>query len=68
MIKTIALIIVVLLVVGIGGVLAYAATKPDTFRVQRTTTIKAPPERLFPLLEDFRTWGAGRPMRARIPP
>jgi uncharacterized protein YndB with AHSA1/START domain len=67
MIKTIALIIVVLLVVGIGGVLAYAATKPDTFRVQRTTTIKAPPERVFPLREDFRTWGAWSPYEGKDP-
>jgi uncharacterized protein YndB with AHSA1/START domain len=67
MIKTIALIVVALLVVGIGGVLAYAATKPDTFRVQRTTTIQAPAERVFPLLEDFRTWGAWSPYEGRDP-
>ena len=67
MIKTIALIVVALLVVVIGGVLAYAATKPDTFRVQRTTTIQAPPERVFPLLEDFRTWGTWSPYEGKDP-
>jgi carbon monoxide dehydrogenase subunit G len=41
------------------GILAYAATRPDTFRVQRSVSIKAPPERIFPLinnLKSFNTW------------
>jgi carbon monoxide dehydrogenase subunit G len=33
---------------------AYVATRPDTFRVQRTTSIEAPPEKIFPLINDFR--------------
>ena len=59
MIKTIAAVVVVLLVVGVGGVLAYAATKPDTFRVERALVIKASPEKIFPLINDLRaqsTW------------
>lgn len=39
MLKTIALVIIVL----VAGVLLFAATKPDTFRVQRAAQIKAPP-------------------------
>jgi len=35
-------------------VVAYAATKPDRFRVRRTTTIDAPPEKIFPLVDDLR--------------
>jgi uncharacterized protein YndB with AHSA1/START domain len=50
MIKTIAVIVVVL----IAALLIYAATRPDTFRVERTATIKAPPEKIFPYLSDFR--------------
>jgi Polyketide cyclase / dehydrase and lipid transport len=41
--------------VAIAGVLAYAATRPDTFRVQRTTTIKAPPDKIFPLINTLRS-------------
>lgn len=32
--------------VVIAGVLAYAATRPDTFRVHRTASINAPPEKI----------------------
>jgi uncharacterized protein YndB with AHSA1/START domain len=52
-------IIAVVIVVLLAAALAYAATKPDTFRVQRSTSIKAPPEKIFPLLDDLRshvTW------------
>ena len=29
---------------------------PDTFRIERSTLIAAPPEAIFPLVEDFRRW------------
>src|SRR5262245_19303594 len=61
MIKTIAAVVVVLLVVGVGGVLAYAATKPDTFRVERALVIKASPEKIFPLINDLRAQSAWSP-------
>jgi hypothetical protein len=57
----IALIVLAVIGVGIAGVLAYAATRPDDFRVQRSATIKAPPERIFPFINDFRQWGAWSP-------
>jgi uncharacterized protein YndB with AHSA1/START domain len=38
----------------IAGILIYAATKPDTFRIERTAAIKAPREKIFPFLNDFR--------------
>ena len=37
MLKTFAYIVVVLVVI-VAGILIYAATRPDTFRVQRTVT------------------------------
>ena len=40
MIKTIAIVVVVLLVVSLAGVLLLAVSKPDTFRVQRATGVK----------------------------
>ncbi len=52
MLKTIALIVGLL----IAGVLIFATTKPDTFAVQRSATIKAPPEKIFAVLNDFHRW------------
>ncbi len=54
MVGSIALVVVVLLIVSVAGVVALAATKPDTFRVERSTVIKAPPETVFPLISDLR--------------
>src|SRR5262245_2534644 len=45
--------------VAIAAVLAYATTRPDTFRIARSTSIKAPAEKIFPLINDLRaqaTW------------
>lgn len=67
MIKSILLIVVALLVLAIGAVLVYAATKPDTFRVQRSTSIKAPPEKIFALINDFRHWAAWSPYEHKDP-
>ena len=58
MLKTLAIIGVVV-VVAIAGILLYAATKPDSFRVQRTVLINTPPDKVFPLVNDlkaFTTW------------
>ena len=40
-------IIAVVLAIAIAVVLILAATKPDTFTVQRAAVVKAPPERSF---------------------
>ena len=52
MFKKIALILIVVIV----GVLLFAATRSDTFRVERSMTIDAAPEKIFPLVNDFRAW------------
>jgi carbon monoxide dehydrogenase subunit G len=57
MFKAIAIVVVALPV----ALLIYAASNPDTFRVQRTTSIKAPPEKIFALINDFDRWGAWSP-------
>lgn len=57
MLKTI--FIIVLFVVA--AVLIYAASKPDTFRVQRTTNVAALPEKIFPHINDFHRWPAWSP-------
>lgn len=63
MIKTIIIVVVVL----IAGVLVFAATKPDTFRVQRAASIKAPPEKVFALINDFKRWDAWSPWEKKDP-
>jgi uncharacterized protein YndB with AHSA1/START domain len=57
MFKLIALVVVVL----IAGVLGFAATRPDAFRVERAVTIKAPPGKIYPYLDDFNRWAAWSP-------
>ena len=63
MFKTIAIVVVVL----IAGILAYAATQPDKFRVQRSTSIKAPPEKIFALINDLHSWGSWSPWEKKDP-
>ena len=66
MLKVLGFIVAILLLV-VGVVLANAATKPDTFRVERTASIKAPPEKIFPLINDFDNWGAWSPYEKKDP-
>ena len=60
-------IIVIVLVVAVGAVLVLAAMKPDTFRVQRAASIQAPPEKIFPLINDFGSWAAWSPYEKKDP-
>lgn len=51
--------ILIVAVVAVALLLVYAATRPDTFRVERSLRIKAGPEAIFPLINDlhgFNTW------------
>jgi uncharacterized protein YndB with AHSA1/START domain len=54
-------IIVLIIVVAVALILIYAATKPDTLHVERAINIKASPEKLFPLINDFHQWDAWTP-------
>lgn len=63
MLKTVAIVILVAVV----GLLAYAATRPGSFRVQRTASIKAPPEKIFPLITDLKAWKAWSPYETKDP-
>jgi uncharacterized protein YndB with AHSA1/START domain len=60
-------VVVAVLVVAIAIVLALAASKPDTFRVERSADIKAPPDKIFPLIADFHRWGQWSPYETRDP-
>ena len=54
-------IIVIAILLLVAGLLIYAATNPDAFRIERSTTIKAPPEKVFALINDFHQWEAWSP-------
>lgn len=57
MLKIIAITIGFLL----AALLVFATTRPDNFRVERSTLIKAPPEKIFALVNDFHRWTAWSP-------
>ena len=63
MIKTIALIAVA----AIGLLLIVAATRPDTFRVERTASIKAPPDKLHGLINDMKVFNTWNPYNLKDP-
>jgi len=54
-------IIVVVVLAAVAAVLAFAATRPDTYTVQREATIAAPAGRIFPYLDDFHRWATWSP-------
>ena len=60
-------IIAVVLAIAIAVVLILAATKPDTFSVRRAATVKAPPEKIFSLINDFHQWGTWSPWENKDP-
>jgi carbon monoxide dehydrogenase subunit G len=66
MLKAIAIIFGIF-AVGAAGVLVFAATKPDAFRVQRAASIKAPPEKIFPLLNDLHNFASWSPYEKKDP-
>jgi hypothetical protein len=68
MFEAIAIIAVVFVVaIAIAIVLILAVTKPNVFRVQRATTIQAPLEKIFALINDFHRWRSWSPYENRDP-
>jgi len=63
MLKNIAIAVVVL----VAAVLLFAATRPDNFSVERTASIKAPPEKIFPLITNLHSWGSWSPWEKMDP-
>lgn len=53
--------VLIVLAVLIAAVLVFAATKPNTFRVQRSITINVPSEKIFPLINDLHAWDSWSP-------
>jgi hypothetical protein len=67
MMGTVLTVMGVGLAVLVGGTLVLAATRPDEFTVQRRTLIRAAPEKIYGLVEDFRRWGAWSPYETLDP-
>ena len=59
--------IAVVIVIGIAAVFILATAKPDTFSVRRTITVKAPPEKIFSLINDFHQWRVWSPWENKDP-
>ena len=59
--------ILIVVVVAIAALLVYAYTRPDNFTVQRSASIKAPPEKIAALIDDFHAWTAWSPWEKRDP-
>lgn len=57
MLKIIGFAIVIL----IAAVLIFAATRPDDLHVERSIGIKAAPEKIFALINDFHNWNDWTP-------
>src|ERR1700740_2392869 len=66
MVEIIAIAAVVL-AVAVAIVLVLAATKPGSFSVRRATTVKAAPEKIFSLINDFHQWGSWSPYENKDP-
>lgn len=67
MLKKILVVIAVLILIPIATVLIIAATKPDTFEVERATQIDALPEQIFPLISDLRKFSSWSPYETKDP-
>ena len=63
MLKTLILIVVA----ALAGLMLYASTRPDTFRVERSTRIQAPPERIFALINDLKQFNTWNPYEKKDP-
>ena len=63
MLKSTLLVIATALAV----LLVYAATKPDTFRVERSVRIQASPEKLHAMINDLRSFNTWNPYERKDP-
>lgn len=61
------MVIGIVVVILLAALLGYAATRPNTFRVQRSTDIHAAPEKIFALINDLHIWGSWSPYEKKDP-
>ena len=55
------------LVILVAVVLLFAATKPSTFRIEKSVTIQAQPEKVYALIADFHNWPQWAPQDREDP-
>jgi uncharacterized protein YndB with AHSA1/START domain len=63
MIKTILLI----LVAAVAALLIYAATRPDSFKIERSTRIQASPEKVYALISELKAFNSWNPWMRKEP-
>lgn len=56
--------IVLVIAVLVAAILIFAATKPNSFQIQRSIVVQAPPDKIFPLINDLRNWPQWEPQDA----
>jgi uncharacterized protein YndB with AHSA1/START domain len=56
MLKKTLIAVALLFVLSVGTVLAIAASRPEIFRVVRSAEIAAPPERVYPFINNLKAW------------
>lgn len=61
MLKKTLMSIAVVFAVLMAGLLGFATTQPDSFRVERSTSINAPASVIFPFINDLQRWSAWSP-------
>lgn len=54
-------VVLIALLVALVALLAFAASRPNDFRVERSTVVQASPEQVFEHLESFARWSAWSP-------
>jgi hypothetical protein len=57
----------VALALAVGTILVVASTRPDNFRVQRSASMKAAPEKIFPLINDLKSFNTWNPFNRKDP-
>lgn len=55
------------LLAAVATILIYASTRPDSFRVERSTAMNAPAEKIFPYIEELKRWAEWSPYEGRDP-
>ncbi len=55
------------LLVAVAAILVYASTRPDSFRVERSAAMNAPPEKIFPYIDGLKRWTEWSPYEGRDP-
>lgn len=59
--------IAIIFVLAVAGFLAFAATRPETYHVERTTAIEAPATVVFGNVDNFKTWSVWSPWEKMDP-